>query len=105
MAQEKRSGKGGGKASKFARRLEGGAGSAPPAETSRPPAGRRERTAPERTIRVTVDLPRDEHRFLRILAAESGSDGMRVMRAFLQEAAEHEDFASRVRERLLAEEA
>ena len=56
--------------------------------------------AEEKMVRVTVDLPRSEHRFLRVFAAQSGSDGMRVMRAALQELAEDEEFASRVRDRL-----
>lgn len=36
-----------------------------------------------RKVRITVDLPADEHRALRVLAAQEGVDGQRVMRACL----------------------
>lgn len=98
---------GGGKASRFTRRLEGGAGESPPVAStpraSEAPSGARDTGKPKKTIRTTVDLPPDEHRFLRILAARSRSDGMRVMRTLLREAAEDEDLATRIEERLLAE--
>lgn len=99
---------GGGKASRFTRRLEGGAGESPPAEGRAPKAQKVQRVAepvspPEKTVRVTVDLPRNEHRFLRVFAAQSDADGMRVMRAALRALAENEDFASYVQRRLLAE--
>jgi hypothetical protein len=54
-------------------------------------------------VRVTVDLPRSEHRFLRVFAAQSDADGMRVMRAALRALAENEDYASYVQESLLTE--
>ncbi len=107
MAQEK-SKTGGGKASRFTRRLEGGAGVSPPAEAETPEAQKLQRVAepvspPEKTVRVTVDLPRSEHRFLRVFAAQSDADGMRVMRAALRALAENEDYASYVQESLLTE--
>lgn len=107
MAQDK-SKTGGGKASRFARRLEGGAGVSPPMEAETSEVQKVQRVAepvspPEKTVRVTVDLPRNEHRFLRVFAAQSDADGMRVMRAALRALAENEDFGSYVREQLLAE--
>lgn len=37
------------------------------------------------TKRITVDLPRDEHKFLRDYAYDHETDGMRVVRALLME--------------------
>jgi hypothetical protein len=37
------------------------------------------------TKRITVDLPRDEHKFLRDYAYDYETDGMRVVRALLME--------------------
>lgn len=54
----------------------------------------------KQTVRVTVDLPKERHRFLRIFAAESDCDGMSVMRALLDELAGDEELAGRVKERL-----
>ncbi len=39
----------------------------------------------EGTKRITVDLPRNEHKFLRDYAYDHDSDGMRVVRALLME--------------------
>lgn len=39
----------------------------------------------EGTKRITVDLPRDEHKFLRDYAYDHETDGMRVVRALLLE--------------------
>jgi hypothetical protein len=39
----------------------------------------------EGTKRITVDLPRDEHKFLRDYAYDHETDGMRVVRALLME--------------------
>lgn len=44
--------------------------------------GRRPKAA-TRTVRITVDLPADDHSALRVLAAQEGVDGQRVMRACL----------------------
>jgi hypothetical protein len=42
-------------------------------------------TGREKTKRITVDLPRSEHKFLRDFAYDNDTDGMRVMRALLLE--------------------
>ena len=43
------------------------------------------RTGREGTKRITVDLPRSEHKFLRDFAYDNDTDGMRVVRALLLE--------------------
>ena len=48
------------------------------------------------TKRITVDLPRAEHRFLRDFAYENDTDGMRVVRALLLELRDDPDLSSRV---------
>lgn len=60
----------------------------------------RPRTKPERMVRVSVDLPRPEHKYLRDFAYDAESDGMRVMRALLLEMRDDEDLAERVLDRL-----
>ena len=52
-------------------------------------------------VRLSVDVPRNQHRFLRVLAAESGVTGMAVIRALLEEAEADDELVSRVRERLV----
>lgn len=52
------------------------------------------------TKRITVDLPRDEHKFLRDYAYDNDADGMRVMRALLLELAEDPGLSERVARRL-----
>lgn len=52
------------------------------------------------TKRITVDMPRDEHKFLRDAAYEMDGDGMKVMRALLRELRDDEDLFARVRERV-----
>ena len=54
------------------------------------------RARAERTKRITVDLPRAEHRFLRDFAYENDTDGMRVVRALLLELRDDPDLSSRV---------
>lgn len=54
----------------------------------------------EGTKRITVDLPRDEHKFLRDFAYDADSDGMRVVRALLNEMHDNPGLAARIRDRL-----
>jgi hypothetical protein len=63
----------------------------------------RPRTKPDRMVRVSVDLPRSDHKFLRDFAYDAESDGMSVMRALLEEMREDEDLAERVLDRLTGE--
>jgi hypothetical protein len=54
-------------------------------------------------VRVSVDLPRPDHKYLRDFAYDAESDGMRVMRALLEEMREDEVLAERVLDRLSGE--
>lgn len=54
----------------------------------------------EGTKRITVDLPRDEHKFLRDFAYDADADGMRVVRALLAELREDDDLTERILGRL-----
>ena len=73
-------------------------------ETREAPSRRgRPRTRTERMVRVSVDLPRPDHKYLRDFAYDAESDGMRVMRALLEEMREDEDLAERVLDRLSGE--
>jgi len=60
----------------------------------------RPRAKPERMVRVSVDLPRPSHKYLRDFAYDAESDGMSVMRALLEEMREDGDLADRVMDRL-----
>ena len=60
----------------------------------------RPRAKPERMVRVSVDLPRPSHKYLRDFAYDAESDGMSVMRALLEEMREDEELADRVLGRL-----
>lgn len=62
------------------------------AAIKREPAGR--------LVRLSVDVPADQHRRLRVMAAESGATGMSVIRALLAEMEDDADLAARVRDRL-----
>jgi hypothetical protein len=75
---------------------------APPTEPEKPPKkrGRPARSKPERLVRVSVDVPRSRHKFLRDFAYEAETDGMSVMRALLFEMADDPTLQRRVRERL-----
>ncbi len=70
--------------------------------TQEPPRRRtgRPRTKPDRMVRVSVDLPRPDHKFLRDFAYDAESDGMSVMRALLEEMRGDEELAERVLDRL-----
>ncbi|PLS84304.1 MAG: hypothetical protein CYG60_18640 [Actinobacteria bacterium] len=56
----------------------------------------------EGTKRITVDLPRNEHKFLRDFAYDADSDGMRVVRALLMELRDNPELSARVVGRLAA---
>ncbi len=60
----------------------------------------RPRTKSGRMVRVSVDLPRPDHKYLRDFAYDAESDGMSVMRALLEEMRGNEDLAERVLDRL-----
>lgn len=78
--------------SRGSRQVQEAAGSPPPAPSR--PARR------EGTKRITVDLPRDEHKFLRDYAYDNDTDGMRVVRALLMELQGDEALSTRVLRRL-----
>ena len=54
------------------------------------------RTGRGGTKRITVDLPRSEHKFLRDFAYDNDTDGMRVVRALLLELRDDPGLSSRV---------
>lgn len=82
----------------------GEGGSETATRTATPDRGRRgtgrPRAKPERMVRVSVDLPRPSHKYLRDFAYDAESDGMSVMRALLEEMREDGDLAERVMDRL-----
>jgi hypothetical protein len=53
-------------------------------------------TGREKTKRITVDLPRSEHKFLRDFAYDNDTDGMRVVRALLLELRDDPSLSPRV---------
>ncbi len=53
----------------------------------------------EGTKRITVDLPTDEHRQLKLLTVNNDVDGIRVVRALLLELHEDEQLMRRVLQR------
>jgi len=54
-------------------------------------------------VRVSVDLPRPAHKYLRDFAYDAESDSMRVMRTLLEEMREDENLAERILDRLSGE--
>ena len=58
------------------------------------------RAGREGTKRITVDLPRSEHKFLRDFAYDNDTDGMRVVRALLLELRDDPGLSSRVLARM-----
>jgi hypothetical protein len=58
------------------------------------------RTGRGATKRITVDLPRSEHRFLRDFAYDNDTDGMRVVRALLLELRDDPGLSPRVLARI-----
>ena len=59
--------------------------------------------ASDRKVRVSVDLPRPDHKYLRDFAYDAESHGMSVMRALLEEMREDGELAERVLDRLAGE--
>lgn len=57
----------------------------------------------EKLVRLSVDVPRAQHRFLRVEAAQAGATGMAVVRALISEMEADEGLAERVRGRLESE--
>jgi hypothetical protein len=57
-------------------------------------------TKGEGTKRITVDLPRAEHKFLRDYAYDHETDGMRVVRALLMELRSDSGLSGRILMRL-----
>ena len=57
-------------------------------------------TGREKTKRITVDLPRSEHKFLRNFAYDNDTDGMRVVRALLLELRDDPGLSPRVLARM-----
>jgi hypothetical protein len=78
------------------------ASAVPPARPADPARGAGNAAGGRRegTKRITVDLPRDEHKFLRDFAYDADSDGMRVVRAVLMELRDDPELSARVLERL-----
>lgn len=72
-----------------------------PSERPAPRKTGRPRTKSERMMRVSVDLPRHRHKYLRDFAYDTETDGMSVVRALLEEMAEDPELEHRVRNRLL----
>lgn len=53
--------------------------------------------------RLSVDVPRSQHVFLRVEAAQAGTTGMAVVRALISEMQDDAELARRVRDRLAGE--
>lgn len=71
------------------------------AQMQAPPPGPPKRaTKSEKLVRVSVDLPRSRHKFLRDFAYDAETDGMSVMRGLLELLYENEGLADLLRERL-----
>lgn len=67
----------------------------PPAKPPEKKASRREGTK-----RITVDLPKDEHKFVRDWAYDNDTEIMRVVRALLMELRDDEELSEQVLRRL-----
>lgn len=59
-----------------------------------------DQTGAAKPVRISVDLPKEQHRFLRRFALDADADGMRIVRALLSELEEDTRLAERVRDRL-----
>lgn len=68
--------------------------------TGETPAAGSARRRREGTKRITVDLPRSEHKFLRDFAYDNDTDGMRVVRALLLELRDDPGLSPRVLARM-----
>ncbi len=72
-----------------------------PASASGSPARRgRPRTKTERMVRVSVDVVRSDHKYLRDVAYDAETDAMSVMRALLRRMKTDPDLEERIREDL-----
>lgn len=108
--------KSGGRASKFAKRLEGGSPQSRAAveaveaveasdgtEAVRQPTSRTtaKKERPQKPVRITVDLDPSQHEFLREYAFRRGAKGTAVIRALLEELASDPELDDRVIGRLV----
>jgi hypothetical protein len=64
------------------------------------PAAREGAGSPDRKVRITVDLAREQHRFIRRFAFEADADASSVFRVLLALLEEDEELAKRVLERV-----
>ncbi len=71
-----------------------------PEKPVRKQRGRPSSPKPERLVRVSVNLPRSRHKFLRDFAYDAETDGMSVMRGLLEELMENPELAERLHNRL-----
>jgi hypothetical protein len=69
-------------------------------KTETPAKPQRGTTKSEKLVRVSVDLPRSRHKFLRDFAYDAETDGMSVMRGLLALLREDEELAERLRKYL-----
>ncbi len=60
----------------------------------------RPRTKPERMVRVSVDVVRSDHKYLRDVAYDTETDAMSVMRALLRRMKADADLEDRIRDDL-----
>ncbi len=58
------------------------------------------RTETAKPVRISVDLPKEQHRFLRRFALDADADGMQIVRALLSELEEDTRLAEHIRDRL-----
>jgi hypothetical protein len=52
---------------------------------------------PEKRVRFTLDLERDQHRFLKRFSLDAEADAARVMRALLDQLQQDSELANRIR--------
>jgi hypothetical protein len=64
------------------------------------PAAREGTDSPDRKIRMTIDLAREQHRFVRRFAFDADADASSVFRVLLALLEEDEELAKRVLERV-----
>jgi hypothetical protein len=80
--------------------MEGEAGEPVATQTQTSPKPQKRTPKSEKLVRVSVDLPRSRHKFLRDFAYDAETDGMSVMRGLLDLLHEDEELAERLRKRL-----
>ena len=61
-------------------------------------------SAEGKLTRLSVDVPRSQHVFLRVEAAQAGTTGMAVVRALISEMQDDPELARRIRKRIASEE-